>query len=92
MTSSPGQFAPSEYSVKSADQIDDTDTDFGTALNQDEGIHSHCVSPSEIPNGQVSSYESISTTEVHEPLPKKETAGSLLIASEIEKLVIFQNP
>ena len=81
MTSSPGQFAPSEISVVSTDHIQDGSSQYGSALPQEEYVHSHCDSPpQEFPLAQVS--------EVSE---HDETEGTRFIAMEIHKLVTSQH-
>ena len=78
MTSSPGQFAPSELSVVSTDLIPDSTSMYGSALPPEEYAHSHCADspPQEFPLAQVS--------EVSE---NNETEGARFIAMEVNKLV-----
>ena len=81
MTSSPGQFAPSEKSAVSTDHIQDGSSQYGSALPQEEYAHSHCDSPQqEFPLAQVS--------EVSE---HNETEGTRFIAMEVHKLVTSQH-
>ena len=79
MTSSPGQFAPSELSVVSTDLIPDSTSMYGSALPPEEYAHSHCAEspPHEFPLAQVS--------EVSE-----NNEGARFIAMEVNKLVISQ--